>query len=386
MKRFLYAILSLILLVLLAVITAGVGLHVSAHSRQRAVRTAVAPGGGRYVPAGDCEIYVQEAGPHSAPLLLIVGGTGSWSGLWKTELEIAGEIGFHAVAVDLPPFGYFLKPTNDDYTREAQAKRLEKLIESLAPPSVTIVGHSFGGGPVLTLAARLPAVVKELLLVDPALGWPPPPEFLARDPDPVTRFLLGTVPVRLALAGIVTHPSLQKLLLQKVLYRKEMATEEKVELYARQMSVQGKSEETGKWLADFLTIHDGGIVEHAEFFGRVKAKTTILWGEHDDVTPIWQGEKLALLLPGSKLVPLPGVGHVPQIEDPPAFLAEFRNFAKEAFTEVTAPPPTAPVAPAPAPPASPASPAPAPAPARSSAPPAPGSGGASSAAPARPSY
>ena len=39
----------------------------------------------------------------------------------------------------------------------------------------------------------------------------------------------------------------------------------------------------------------------------------------DRLTPLPQGLALAKLIPGARLAVIPGVGHIPQIEDPPAF-------------------------------------------------------------------
>ena len=47
--------------------------------------------------------------------------------------------------------------------------------------------------------------------------------------------------------------------------------------------------------------------------------TLILWGESDSVTPLPQGQQLAKLLPDATLVTLPGIGHIPQLEDAATF-------------------------------------------------------------------
>jgi pimeloyl-ACP methyl ester carboxylesterase len=74
-----------------------------------------------------------------------------------------------------------------------------------------------------------------------------------------------------------------------------------------------------------LLVRDAEFVEHPEFFRRIGAPVTLVWREKDDVTPLWQGEMLAKLLPSARLVVLAGVGHVPQIEDPAAFQRTLRD-------------------------------------------------------------
>ena len=46
---------------------------------------------------------------------------------------------------------------------------------------------------------------------------------------------------------------------------------------------------------------------------------TLLWGDQDSVTPLEQAHDLQTLLPQATLTLLPGVGHIPQIEDPDMF-------------------------------------------------------------------
>jgi pimeloyl-ACP methyl ester carboxylesterase len=45
----------------------------------------------------------------------------------------------------------------------------------------------------------------------------------------------------------------------------------------------------------------------------------LLWGADDTITPLAQARHLQGLVPSARLRVLPGVGHIPHIEDPPAF-------------------------------------------------------------------
>jgi pimeloyl-ACP methyl ester carboxylesterase len=54
--------------------------------------------------------------------------------------------------------------------------------------------------------------------------------------------------------------------------------------------------------------------------------TLILWGADDRHTPIASAEQLRKELPGSRLVPIPAAGHLPQLEQPEAFMAALREF------------------------------------------------------------
>jgi pimeloyl-ACP methyl ester carboxylesterase len=47
----------------------------------------------------------------------------------------------------------------------------------------------------------------------------------------------------------------------------------------------------------------------------------LLWGDRDSITPPEQARDLQTLLPQATLTVLPGLGHIPQIEDPAALNA-----------------------------------------------------------------
>jgi pimeloyl-ACP methyl ester carboxylesterase len=52
----------------------------------------------------------------------------------------------------------------------------------------------------------------------------------------------------------------------------------------------------------------------------------LLWGEHDRLIPAAHGQDWLAVLPRAELVVLPGLGHVPQEEDPAGSLGPVRAF------------------------------------------------------------
>ena len=61
---------------------------------------------------------------------------------------------------------------------------------------------------------------------------------------------------------------------------------------------------------------------------RIEAPTLLLWGEEDRMIPFTNAADYVRALPDATLVPLPGVGHLPQEEAPEASLAALRTFLK----------------------------------------------------------
>ena len=47
----------------------------------------------------------------------------------------------------------------------------------------------------------------------------------------------------------------------------------------------------------------------------------MIWGDKDTLTPLAQGRDIQSLIQNASLEVLPGLGHIPQIEDPAVFAA-----------------------------------------------------------------
>ena len=92
----------LVLGALLATLTVFV---LSAHHRERDDRSEHHPAGGLFVSAHDTRVFVQRSGDPAWPAVVFIGGTAGWSGLWTSSMKELNDLGYQAVAVDLPPFG-----------------------------------------------------------------------------------------------------------------------------------------------------------------------------------------------------------------------------------------------------------------------------------------
>ena len=57
----------------------------------------------------------------------------------------------------------------------------------------------------------------------------------------------------------------------------------------------------------------------------IKAPTLLIWGEHDDATPLADAHKMEALIPGSGLVVLPG-DHYSFLRSPAQFAAVLSSF------------------------------------------------------------
>ena len=211
MRRF-FRRAAVAVLVVVVVIAAAV-LFFDQQRRARETRSAadVAPRSGRFVDAADVKIFVQEAGPATAPAVLLVHGTGTWSEIWRDTID-ALAVDHHVIAIDLPPFGYSDKTlTRDAYARGKQARSIIGVLDALHVARVTLVGHSVGARPVVEAALEAPNRIARLILIDPALGFQTSssdaPHFEQNNPSAAVRMLFATPPLRNAtISSYGTNP------------------------------------------------------------------------------------------------------------------------------------------------------------------------------------
>ena len=291
---------------------------------------ALAQGRGRWVQAADADIYLREWGDPKQPTLLLTNGAGAWSGTWFALPDALRAAGWHVVAIDLPPFG--LSRTADgartDYSRAAQARRILGVVDTLDTfgTPVTLVGHSFGAGPALEAAMHAGARVRQLVLVDPALGLGSdgsPPQCA---PGDSTSPLLRPRSVRTALvAASATWPGLTGTMLKQFVHRKEVVTDSLLVPYQVPFARPGFSASLGDWAIAFANASCEGVASLDP--NKLRAWATggppvsLVWGEQDTITPIAQARALQSWMPSATLATIPDVGHLPHIESPSAFSA-----------------------------------------------------------------
>lgn len=301
-------LLVLLLLALAAIAT----FWVAASTRETGLRDELAPSTGRLVPTGSGRVFVQEKGPADGVPVVLFHGTAAWSELWRRTIDALAAAGFRVIALDLPPFGFSDRPGS--YTRRDQAARVNDVLDQLKAEPAIIVGHSFGAGAATELVMRYPDRARALVLVDAALGLTSPPSeppLLVR-PQGIREILVSLT---------ITNPLATKVLLQSLIEKKERALPEYIEILQRPTSLRNSTPDIAGWLYYFAGDDRTADSADRNAYPRLKIPVAILWGDKDTTTPLEQAHDLQKLLPRAALTVLPGLGHIPQIEDPEAFNA-----------------------------------------------------------------
>ena len=92
-----------------------------------------------------------------------------------------------------------------------------------------------------------------------------------------------------------------------------------MDLLKRPFRLNGTTEELAQWLPTLLLPPRDALSILPDSYASLSLPTGIIWGAEDTATPLSQGQELESLIPGATLTVLPGLGHIPQIEDPAAF-------------------------------------------------------------------
>ena len=174
-----------------------------------------------------------------------------------------------------------------------------------------------------------PARFEHLVLVDAAIGMQVGPQ-PACDPDQRPGGLFAWPGLRtLLVAAVGTEPAFSAFWLRQFVARKEVVTDERTAIYQRPFAVRGFSNGLGDWAFQFAAGCERPASASPEGFRRLAVPTSLLWGDLDTITPLAQAKALERLIPKVRLHVLPGVGHIPQIEDVAAFDAALARALRE---------------------------------------------------------
>jgi pimeloyl-ACP methyl ester carboxylesterase len=238
--------------------------------------------------------YEKGEGP---PLVLAHGFSGSAHFEWGRVFDLLAER--HRVVA--PQLVGFLPSEQADivYSTDAQLAHLSGFLAALQLAGCTLAGESYGGWLVAAYAARaaqpgstLERVARYAILCG-AVGvirtgeTPPTPR--APPDTPLWRAIVERLPV------LNPHDAANN------------ATRKRI----------------------FAASDLGRGWPDAAALGKIATPTLLLWGEADELVPVRFGRAAAAAIPGSQLVVLPGIGHIPSIEAPRDFVRILSDFAAD---------------------------------------------------------
>ncbi len=249
----------------------------------------------------------------SGPSVLLLHGFGSSLYTWKDVIPVlAAE--HDVLALDFPGFGWSDQPP--DLSFDLYPRVVIALLDELGVARASLVGNSLGGAVAALVAAEHPGRVERLVLIDAAgfnLLPAERPALVRLTAHPLAEWLLRVLPLR----RLVVEQGLSQ-----VLHDHKQLTSERLEEYLAAASRPGT-------LASIRSLSASPLPGPQAFEAALRdivAPTLVIWGSEDSWIPPGHSDRFVAAIAGARKVLLPGVGHVPEEEDPRAVNGLLREF------------------------------------------------------------
>ncbi|KZF09140.1 hydrolase [Rhodococcus sp. EPR-157] len=265
----------------------------------------------------------------SGPVVVLVHGLMGSLHDWNPQLKTLSQ-SFRVIALDLPGHGDSDKIPGD-YSLSAHAATIRDLLHSLDVESVTMVGHSYGGGVAMQMLYLFPEMVEKICLV--ASGG------LGQEVNPVLRAaslpgsevalpVAASAPVRRAVGGVLA-------LLTRARILRLGAGDQRAWTNFASIS-DSRTRRAFLSTARSVINYRGQSVSATRLlssFSHVPA--LLVWGERDTIIPATHAHSVRDQLPGRGRVELfPKAGHFPHLDEPERFASVFAEFMDETFCVV----------------------------------------------------
>ncbi|MGJ8560350.1 MAG: alpha/beta fold hydrolase [Litorimonas sp.] len=262
----------------------------------------------RIVTIDGDRIRYRVEGPDGAPALILLHGFTDSLHSWD-RLTAELDDNFRIIRPDLPGHGLSGVNGAGDYSNEALAKFVGAFIRETTDSPPIVIGNSLGGLAAWRVAADAPDTIAGLVLIAPG-GVPH--NGVTETPLKVPamlRFYLNKAPeagVRLALQSMYGDP--------------ERLDETDIVRFGALMRQSGNGDAFIARAAQFT------LPDPVEDLTRITIPTLIIWGEADSVLPPAHADIFDTVIADSRVLRLPGVGHMPQAEVPVDVATAIRAF------------------------------------------------------------
>ncbi len=270
-----------------------------------------APTTTHFTDIGGEQIAYSEVDNKAETTVIFVGGLSSWNGTWERVItELNKKVStMNYIAVDLPPFGYSIPDSKKSYYRGTQSQRIASFVESKHLKQVIMVGHSYGAGPVTEYVLNNEARVKKLIIIDGVLNIDEIKSVSQYSP-------VQSGAIRSLLIGALIHNDRFAMSqLKGFVYIKSNITQDLLGVYTRYLNTEHVTYKLSAWLKDYINDPLMYASNNSKNYRNLTVPVRIIWGDKDTITPIGGTEVLLKNIPDVRLYTLPGVGHIPMIED-----------------------------------------------------------------------
>jgi pimeloyl-ACP methyl ester carboxylesterase len=251
-------------------------------------------------------IAYERAGTGPAAVLLH-GYVGDGATTWRRQIDaLSGE--FTMVAWDAPGAGSSSDPP-EPFGMSGYSDCLAGFLVRLGLERPVIVGLSFGGALAIDFCRRHPAVPAALVLASAYAGWAG-----SLSPEATAQ--------RLRQAETLSHltPEQFRATLLPTMFTDGTAQEERERLGATLLAFHP---------AGFRAMARASAEDLRDALPHLTLPTLLIYGDQDVRAPLDVAHRLHSAIPHSRLVVLPGVGHVCNVEAAQDFNSALRDFLRE---------------------------------------------------------
>jgi pimeloyl-ACP methyl ester carboxylesterase len=276
----------------------------------------------RRVVIGGAMLHVRDT-PATAPgaePAVYVHGLGGSSQNWT---DLAGLLADRLAgqAVDLPGFGY--SDPSPRYSIAAFADRLIGYLEYADRGPVHLIGNSLGGSISVRVAALRPDLVRTLTLISPAMPFLDPRRTAQGPVLPLLALPRADRLFAWGLARLSPEQLAEQVLIAcfgdttKVSPQRRAEAIEEIKLRHSVAHYPKAYLGTLRGLvSSFLRAYLPGVNSQWRLAARISVPTLVIGGLRDDLVDPRVPAQVARMIPDSRLLILPGVGHVAQMEVP----------------------------------------------------------------------
>lgn len=238
------------------------------------------------------------------PLLLLHGLVGSGRN-WRQNIGFLSRQA-SVYAIDLFNMGESERVPGLDASLEATADRLVATMDVLGLDTADVAAHSHGGAVAMTLAARHPERVQKLILFAPANPFCDAGRQLIRFYNTrIGKWFAGVIPI---LPRILHVTALGRMYGDPA--RVAAGT---LETYTDGMKLPGTVDHVLRIVAGW---YDDMQILRSAVTSLAQKPALFIWGDRDRAVTLPSGEQLQRMMPMSKLMVIPGAGHLPFAEMP----------------------------------------------------------------------
>lgn len=243
----------------------------------------------------DGKLHYFHRGNGSEVLLMLHGAAAdhtSWLSFCtklKTDLTI--------IVLDALGHGLSDAPLDGDYSIHAQTRRVTEFLAALQIQRVHVLGNSMGGAIALRLAAQQPQLIASLVLLSSA-GVEVCPSHVQQ-----MAAKQGKHPM-LAVHSVADFVQMLRLSMEKPPYIPHFMLTSLAHKAALRNSINQQ-----------IAAGIASDVDQQAILHLVRAPSLIIWGAQDQVLHVDNASYLQQHLPACHVEILPGIGHVPMLED-----------------------------------------------------------------------